>query len=109
MGARRKRGKSPKGQGATLDAAVVLRIFRESGKPLSDKEVARGLKGIVFKFHDLRHLLEELREAGKLIRRFSMTLYIDRCTHCSQCEESCPVDAFKMDSSYCHSGTDMSQ
>lgn len=68
MGARRKRGKSPKGQGATLDAAVVLRIFRESGKPMSDKEVARDLKGIVFKFHDLRHLLEDLREAGKLIR-----------------------------------------
>ena len=68
MGARRRRGKSPKGQGATLDAAVVLRVFRESGKPLSDKEVARGLKGITFKFHDLRHLLEELREAGKLIR-----------------------------------------
>ncbi|WP_029459946.1 ribonuclease R [Solidesulfovibrio alcoholivorans] len=68
MGARRRRGKSPKGQGATLDAAVVLRIFRESGKPLSDKEVAQGLKGIVFKFHDLRHLLEDLREAGKLIR-----------------------------------------
>ena len=45
---------------------------------------------------------EYKNEAGKLIRRFSMTLYIDRCTHCSQCEESCPVDAIKMDSSYCH-------
>ena len=45
---------------------------------------------------------EYKNEAGKLIRRFSMTLYIDRCTHCSQCEESCPVDAIKMDSLYCH-------
>ena len=31
-----------------------------------------------------------------------MTLYIDRCTHCAQCEESCPVDAIEMDSLYCH-------
>lgn len=68
MAARRKRGKSPKGQGAGLDAAAVLRIFRESGKPLSDKEVARGLTGVSFKFHDLRHMLEDLRDAGKLIR-----------------------------------------
>lgn len=68
MGAKRKRSKSHKGQGAGLDAATVLRIFRESGKPLSDKEVARSLKGMTFKFHDLRHLLETLREAGKLIR-----------------------------------------
>ncbi|WP_428562412.1 MAG: ribonuclease R [Solidesulfovibrio sp. DCME] len=68
MGARRKRGKAPKKHGAGLDAAVVLRVFRESGKPLSDKEVAHNLKGITFKFHDLRHLLEDLREAGKLIR-----------------------------------------
>ncbi len=68
MAARRKRGKSPKGQGAGLDAAAVLRIFRESGKPLSDKEVARSLTGVNFKFHDLRHMLEDLRDAGKLIR-----------------------------------------
>ena len=68
MGAKRKKGRSGKGRGAGLDAAVVLRIFRESGKPLSDKEVARSLQGIPFKFHDLRHMLESLREAGKLIR-----------------------------------------
>ncbi|EFL50951.1 ribonuclease R [Solidesulfovibrio fructosivorans JJ]] len=68
MTARRKKGRSPKGPGAGLDTAAILRIFRESGKPLSDKEVARSLQGTAFKFHDLRHMLENLREAGKLIR-----------------------------------------
>ena len=34
---------------------------------------------------------EYKNEAGKLIRRFSMTLYIDRCTHCGQCVNICPV------------------
>ncbi len=69
MTTRKKRGgRAVKKRGAGLDAASILRIFRESGKPLSDKEVARSLKGITFKFHDLRHMLEDLREAGKLIR-----------------------------------------
>jgi ribonuclease R len=68
MTSKRKKGRPGKGRGAGLDAAAVLRIFRESGKPLSDKEVARSLQGIPFKFHDLRHMLEGLREAGKLIR-----------------------------------------
>ena len=45
---------------------------------------------------------EYKNEAGKLIRRFSMTLYVDRCTHCAQCAESCPVDAIHMDQHYAH-------
>ena len=28
---------------------------------------------------------------GKVKRRFSMTLYVDRCAHCAQCEEVCPA------------------
>ena len=66
---RRKRNKrSTTGQGVALDAAAVLRVFRESGKPLSDKEVSHLLVGQNAKFHELRHILEDLREAGKLIR-----------------------------------------
>ena len=51
---------------------------------------------------EIKKEYEYKNEAGKLIRRFSMTLYVDRCTHCSQCAESCPVDAIQMDQHYDH-------
>ncbi|EHJ47362.1 ribonuclease R [Solidesulfovibrio carbinoliphilus subsp. oakridgensis] len=67
MAARRRRGKSPKGQGAGLDAAAVLRIFRDSGKPLSEKEILREL-GAQANVQAVHRLLDNLQEAGKLIR-----------------------------------------
>ncbi len=69
MTARRRRGRSKKkGHGAGLDAAAVLRVFREGGKPLSDKEVLHGLEASNDRRQELRHILEDLEEAGKLIR-----------------------------------------
>lgn len=65
--ARRKRGHSQKGHGQGLDAAAVLRIFRDSGKPLSEKEVLRDL-GAQANPQAVHRLLDDLQEAGKLIR-----------------------------------------
>ncbi len=55
---------------------------------------------------EIRKHFEFTNEAGKNVKRFSMTLYIDRCTHCAQCAESCPVDAIVMDPVYSHPAYD---
>lgn len=51
---------------------------------------------------ELKKEFEFTNEQGKNVRKFSMTLYIDRCSHCAQCVESCSVDAISMDANYTH-------
>jgi ribonuclease R len=68
MTAKKKRGQAKKGHGPVLDAAAVVRVFRESGKPLSEKEVLRSLGHLHAQPHDVHRILDDLREAGKLIR-----------------------------------------
>ena len=65
---KRKRGKSNKGLGNGPDAGVVLRIFREGGKPLSEKDLQReiGLPNALKQ--DLHEVLKALEAEGKLIR-----------------------------------------
>jgi ribonuclease R len=65
---KRKRGKSNKGLGNGPDAGVVLRIFREGGKPLSEKDLQReiGLPNALKQ--DLHEVLKALEADGKLIR-----------------------------------------
>ncbi len=69
MTARKKRSHAKKkGYVQGPDAAAVLRVFRESGKPLSEKEVSRLLGLPHAGLTELHRVLEDLREAGKLIR-----------------------------------------
>jgi formate hydrogenlyase subunit 6/NADH:ubiquinone oxidoreductase subunit I len=74
------------------------------GKPVMDPLKCIGCNRCVMdcpaEALEIRKEYEYKNEQGKPVRRFSMTLYIDRCTHCSQCEESCPVDAIRMDSDH---------
>ena len=65
---KRKRGKSNKGLGNGPDAGVVLRLFREGGKPLSEKDLQReiGLPNALKQ--DLHEVLKALEAEGKLIR-----------------------------------------
>lgn len=76
------------------------------GKPVMDTQKCIGCKRCTMdcpaEALEINKEYEYKNEAGKLIRRFSMTVYVDRCTHCSQCEESCPVDAIHMDAEYSH-------
>jgi len=43
---------------------------------------------------------------GKTKKSFSMTLYLDRCTHCAQCEEVCPKKAIHLDETFEHAAFD---
>jgi ribonuclease R len=65
---KRKRGKSKKGLGNGPDAGVILRIFREGGKPLSEKDLQReiGLPNALKQ--DMHEVLKALEAEGKLIR-----------------------------------------
>ena len=65
---KRKRGKSKKGLGNGPDAGTVLRLFREGGKPLSEKDLQReiGLPNALKQ--DLHEVLKALEAEGKLIR-----------------------------------------
>lgn len=65
---KRKRGKSKKGLGGGPDAGAVLRIFRDGGKPLSEKDLQReiGLPNALKQ--DLHDVLKALEDEGKLIR-----------------------------------------
>ncbi len=64
---RRKKGRAER-KGRGLDVQSVLRAFRDSGKPLSEKEII----GIVhipgFLKNELYFILQDLIEAGKIIR-----------------------------------------
>jgi ribonuclease R len=46
----------------------VLRVFRDSGKPLSEKDVAHHLGVSPASQNELRRICDDLQEAGKLIR-----------------------------------------
>ena len=67
MAAKRKK-KSTDKKGLVLDAASVLRAFRERGKPLRDKEILRYLGAAKSRRQQLGHILDDLLEQGKIIR-----------------------------------------
>ncbi len=60
--------KSKKTSGAAPDAGAVLRLFRNAGKPLRQDEVAKGLKLKKGDKGDLRSVLDQLTNQGRLIR-----------------------------------------
>jgi ribonuclease R len=68
MTARKRKRSAGKAQGTGLDAAAVVRVFRESGKPLAEKDVLRQIGAPRAQMHELLAILDELIEAGKLIR-----------------------------------------
>jgi formate hydrogenlyase subunit 6/NADH:ubiquinone oxidoreductase subunit I len=37
---------------------------------------------------------------GKVVKKFSMTFYLDRCSHCAQCEEVCPKKAIHLNQDF---------
>jgi len=43
---------------------------------------------------------ERTDEQGKVIKRFSMTFYLDRCSHCAQCQEICPKKAIVLNDQF---------
>lgn len=49
---------------------------------------------------------ETTGEDGKVKKTFSMTFYLDRCSHCAQCEEVCPKKAIHLDSTFEHGAFD---
>jgi ribonuclease R len=65
---KRKRSQQKKGHGGGLDAAVVLRIFRDSGKPLSEKEILLDPSVGKDRKQELHDILHRLEDGGKLIR-----------------------------------------
>jgi ribonuclease R len=65
---KRKRSQQKKGQGGGFDAAAVLRVFRDGGKPLAEKEVQRSLGAPNARKQELHDILRGLEDGGKLIR-----------------------------------------
>lgn len=63
-----KKSRAKKAPGPGIDAAAVVRIFRDSGKPLAEKDVLRLLGAPRAKMHELLAILDDLQEAGKIIR-----------------------------------------
>jgi formate hydrogenlyase subunit 6/NADH:ubiquinone oxidoreductase subunit I len=76
------------------------------GKPVMDPELCIGCQRCVKDCPSEALKIDKVYEyadaQGKKVRRFMMTLYVDRCTHCSQCAEVCPVSAIHMDADYAH-------
>ena len=68
MTTKRKKKDAKKVQGGGIDAAAVARVFRESGKPLGEKDLLRQLGAPRAKMHEVLAALDELLEAGKIIR-----------------------------------------
>ncbi|QAZ66404.1 ribonuclease R [Solidesulfovibrio carbinolicus] len=68
MTTKRKKKDAKKAPGTGIDAAAVARVFRESGKPLGEKDLLRQLGAPRAKMHDVLAALDELLEAGKIIR-----------------------------------------
>ena len=65
---KRKRSQPKKGGAGGLDAAAVLRVFRDGGKPLAEREVLRALSATKAKKQELHDILRALEDSGKLIR-----------------------------------------
>ena len=68
MTTKRKKKDAKKAPGTGIDAAAVARVFRESGKPLGEKDLLRQLGAPRAKMHEVLAALDELLEAGKIIR-----------------------------------------
>jgi hydrogenase-4 component H len=43
---------------------------------------------------------ESTNAEGKVVKKFSMTFYLDRCSHCAQCEEVCPKKAIHLNDQF---------
>jgi len=65
---KRKRGQSNKSHGPGLDVTAVLRVFRDGGKPLAEKEVLQALGIPSAKKQELHNVFRALEDTGKLIR-----------------------------------------
>ena len=65
---KRKRTPSKKGHVLALEPIAVLRVFREGGKPLSEKEVLHALGVSSARKQELHNVFKELEDGGKLIR-----------------------------------------
>lgn len=76
------------------------------GKPVMDPEKCIGcqrcVKDCPAEAIEINKVGEVTNDKGKVVKRFAMTLYLDRCCHCAQCAESCPTGAIVMDEDYCH-------
>jgi hydrogenase-4 component H len=80
----------------------VAKGFR--GRPVMDAKLCIGCQMCVrdcpSEALEINKESERTDEQGKVIKSFSMTLYLDRCTHCAQCEEICPKKAVTLDEQY---------
>ena len=76
------------------------------GKPVMDPALCIGclrcVRGCPSEALEIKKVSETTDAGGKAVRKFAMTLYVDRCTHCGQCAEVCPVKAIHMDNDYNH-------
>jgi hydrogenase-4 component H len=83
------------------------------GKPVMDPMKCIGcqrcVKDCPSEAIEINKAYEVTSPEGKPIRKFAMTLYIDRCTHCGQCAETCPVKAIHIDEDYNHPVYDRAQ
>ncbi|MBF0514493.1 MAG: ribonuclease R [Desulfovibrionaceae bacterium] len=66
MAKKKNQGRGP-GQSSALDAARVLKIFRDQGKPLTRKELEYALDLAQNDRHKLHFTLDNLIESGKII------------------------------------------
>jgi formate hydrogenlyase subunit 6/NADH:ubiquinone oxidoreductase subunit I len=39
-------------------------------------------------------------EGAKPVKKYRMTIYLDRCIHCARCAEACPKDAIYLDKEF---------
>lgn len=61
-------GQSRSSRGLDVSPAAVIKLFRERKKPLSDNEVVDGLKAGRVRRQQVRDILDDLVEEGRLIR-----------------------------------------